>query len=116
MHHYVEAIDRKLEIALYHLAVLRELLPFAVADDNNLPPISLQAHFEACGRALVAMLDQLASGLAAESPMMPPLHLANPKRVRKALEESVDPAAKELNELITTLDLDPRINDLSRHP
>ena len=112
MHRYVEAMERKLDIAVYHLAVLRELMPFAAPDDRNLPPVALQAHFEACGRAVVAMLDQLASGVASVAPDMPPVHYATPKSVIQALTDSVQPTALELKELIEGLNDDRRINDL----
>lgn len=112
MHRYIEAMERKLDIAIYHLAVLRELLPFAAPDEHNLPAVPLQAHFEAAGRAIVAMLDQLASGVASVVPGMPAVHKATPRRVVRALEASTQPTALELKELIKRLDVDSRINDL----
>jgi hypothetical protein len=112
MDKYVEAMGRKLEIAEYHLAVLRELLPFAKPDESDLPPVALQAHFEACGRAIVAMLDQLASGIAFAVPGMPGVHRATPNQVVKRLSSSVHPKAAELERLIADLNDDCRINDL----
>lgn len=112
MHQYIEAMGRKLDMAAYHLAVLREILPFAMPDENKLPPVALQAHFEGCGRAIVAMMDQLVSGVASVAPSMPPVHYATPKTVLQALTALEHPAALELQELIRALHDDCRINDL----
>ena len=99
-------------MAIYHLAVLREIMPFAVPDEDNLPPTALQAHFEACGRAVIAMHDRLATGVASVALGMPAVHKATPKRVAKVLESSTRSTALELKELINGLDRDSRINDL----
>lgn len=112
MDKYVEAMKRKLDIAEYHLAVLRELLPFAKPDDRNLPPVALQAHFEACSRAIVAIPDQLVSGIAFTVSGMPEVRRATPNKVIKRLSSSVHPKAAELESLITDLNDDCRINDL----
>ncbi|MCH7667937.1 MAG: hypothetical protein IIC71_01845 [Acidobacteria bacterium] len=112
MDKYVEAMERKFDIAEYHLAVLRELLPFSEPDGSDLPPMALQAHFEACGRAIVAMLDQLVSGIASVAPEMPKVHGASPKSVINKLSRSGHPKASELKKLIKDLDDDCRINDL----
>lgn len=61
---YGIAMQRKLEIAQWHLSELRELFP-ADPDGNGLPPIPVQAHFEAGGRSLASIPDQLAAGLVA---------------------------------------------------
>ncbi len=105
-------MERKLDMAIYHLAVLRELLPFSEPDEHGLPPVPLQAHFEACGRAIVAMIDQLVSGVAFVTPGMPSVHRATPRSVVRALTDSLQPTALELKELIEGLNDDCRINDL----
>jgi hypothetical protein len=112
MHRYVEAMERKLDMAVYHLAVLRELLPFAIPDEDNLPPVPLQAHFESAGRAIVSMIDQLVSAVASVVPGMPTVHKATPKAVIRALADSTELAARELKEVIERLNDDARINDL----
>lgn len=112
MERYIEALERKLGIARYHLAELLELLPNSEPDQDGLPPIPLQAHFEACGRAVVAMPDQLASGVASVVSWMPTVHEATPRRVISALEGSRQQAAAGLLAVIARLDGDSRINDL----
>jgi hypothetical protein len=112
MHRYVEAMQRKLDMAMYHLEVLVELVPAALPDEHNLPPIPLQAHFEACGRAVVAIPDQLASGLADVTPGMPAVYVASLKSVAQVLEGSLQPSAVQLLGLVRTFDTDARINDL----
>jgi hypothetical protein len=109
---YTEAMERKLEIARYHLAELQELLPHAQPDERGLPPIALQAHFEGCGRAVVAMVDQLASGVASVFPDMPPVYEATPQRVLAALKKSTHPSALKLQGTLADIEGDRRINDL----
>lgn len=60
---YGEAMVRKLEIAEYHLDELQHLLPSEQLP-NRLPIIAVQAHFEASGRAILSIADQLVSGVA----------------------------------------------------
>lgn len=112
MWRYIEALERKYQIAYYHLNELRTLMPDAGPDEDGLPPIALQAHFEACGRAIVAMPDQLASGVASVAPEMPDVRKATLRRVVCALEDSKDPAAETLRAVLADLDRDGRLNDV----
>lgn len=60
---YGEAMVRKLDIAEFHLAELKAVLPSKKLA-SGLPPVPVQAHFEASGRAVLSIADQLASGVA----------------------------------------------------
>ncbi len=105
-------IKRKYEIACYHLEEVGRLMPGAKPGEDGLPPVALQAHFEACGRAIVAMPDQLASGVASIVPEMPEVHRASLCRVVRALADSADPAAEELRAFLADLDRDGRLSDV----
>ena len=59
---YGIAMDRKVQMAAYHLAQLRDLLP-SPPDQDGFPPIVAQAHIEGSGRCLASVPDQLAAGL-----------------------------------------------------
>jgi hypothetical protein len=58
---YGVAMERKLAIAAYHLDELSRAS--TDPDEHGLPPIPLQAHFEAAGRAIASIPDQLATGI-----------------------------------------------------
>lgn len=62
---YGLAAQRKLRIACFHLQALRDLLP-AEPDCDGLPPIPIQAHFEAGGWATLAIVDQLSAGIGSK--------------------------------------------------
>lgn len=103
---YEIAMTRKLEIAEWHLAELRDLLP-ADPDENGLPPIPVQAHFEAAGRALASIPDQLASGI---SSLLRPHFPCLPKEDRAYLHEIVKclPSAWALTVRLLETTSDPR--------
>jgi len=105
---YGTAMQRKLAMAEYHLKELQRA-PTA-PDESGLPPIPLQAHFEAAGRAIASMPDQLASGvveiLEEAVPRLPSVTHAYLHTVRDAL----DPG--ELHRLFDRLTLDLRCEDL----
>lgn len=105
---YGIAMTRKLAIAEYHFCEL--LRSPRDPDEHRLPPIPFQAHFEASGRAIAAMSDQLASGvvetLAGAVPGLPPVSNAYLHTVRDAL----DPG--ELRSLFDGLTSDLRYDDL----
>ena len=86
---YGLAMKRKLAIAEYHYGELAGAP--RQQDDQGLPPIPLQAHFEAAGRAVGSMPDQLASGIAdlleGAVPGLPPPSNAYLHTVRDALDE-----------------------------
>lgn len=111
MEDYLIAIRRKLQIAEYHRAELHQAAEAAEGDVDGLPPVNLQAHFEAACRAVVAMLDQLASGIAAEL-SLGPVHEATPKKVISWLRRLEYPGAEELVVRLETLNDDPRLNDI----
>lgn len=106
---YGIAMERKLAIAEYHLSELTSVLP-AKPESDGLPPIALQAHFEAGGRAIVSIVDQLASGVAAalaDVPAnMPAVDRAYPETVIDRLEEG------ELKNELSKLFDDQRHRDL----
>ena len=106
---YGLAMARKLMIAEFHVRELAGTLP-AKPESDGLPPIALQAHFEAGGRAIVSMVDQLASGVAAalaDVPAnMPAVDRAYPERVIDRLEEG------DLKDALSELFDDPRHQDL----
>lgn len=83
-------MERKLAIAAYHMAQLREAP--VDPDDRGLPPIPLQAHFEGAGRAIASIPDQLATGivdiLQSTLPRLPPLTSAYLHTVRDRLPNS----------------------------
>lgn len=105
-------MERKLEISFYHLEAIRALLPDAVPDESGLPPIALQAHFEACVWSVIALVDQLAAGVAAVVPELVEVHDATPRRVCLALDSVNDPVAIEIKEFIERIDNDGRLSDL----
>lgn len=105
---YGLAMRRKLAIAEYHYGELAGAP--RQPDNQGLPPIPLQAHFEAAGRAVGSMPDQLASGIAdileGAVPGLPPPSNAYLHTVRDALDEG------SLKSLVADLTGDVRYNDL----
>jgi hypothetical protein len=105
---YGLAMKRKLAIAEYHYGEL--LQAPRQPDDHGLPPIPLQAHFEAAGRAIGSMPDQLASGivetLEGAIPGLPRVSNAFLHTVLDALDEG------SLRSLIAGVIADVRYSDL----
>lgn len=107
---YELAMQRKMEIAQWHVAFLPDLVD-SPADPHELPPIELQAHFEGAGRALASIPDQLASGisemLGEAIPSLPKPHRAYLNIICRKLPES-----SELREVLSRMVVDPRYCDL----
>lgn len=105
---YGLAMERKLVIAEYHFGEL--VRAPRQPDDQGLPPIPLQAHFEAAGRAVASMPDQLASGIAdalvGAVPQLPPPSNAYLHTVQDALDDG------PLQSLVAELTGDVRYKDL----
>lgn len=84
---YGLAMRRKLAIAEFHFDEM-QCAP-AEPDDQGLPPIALQAHFEAAGHAVFSIPDQLATGIAEAlrhvEPDLPALTASNPHTVADRL-------------------------------
>lgn len=105
---YGVAMGRKLAMAEYHLGELRKVP--TKADERGLPPIPLQAHFEAAGRAIASMPDQLATGIVVElRPAMPCLPKPTAAYLDKLLNALPD---CELRGVLDALVSDPRYRDL----
>lgn len=105
---YGIAMKRKLAMAAYHLDELRRAPNDP--DEHGLPSIPLQAHFEAAGRAIASIPDQLATGivevLAQCLPGMPGPSAAYLHTVVERLPES------ELRDLLEDVRSDFRYCDL----
>jgi hypothetical protein len=99
---YGIAAERKLCIAQFHLDALKALLPVG-SDSDGLPPIALQAHFEASGWATMAIVDQVVSGIGSQVVGDDRIW---PKDLLEALPES------DLREWVAQVLNDPRYLDL----
>ena len=88
---YETAMERKLRIAKYHMALLADAPD--EPDAGGRPPIEYQAHSEATGRSIGSIPDQLASGLVdalrSSVPRMPGVRVAYLHTVAEALPEEV---------------------------
>lgn len=106
---YGTAMERKLRIAEFHASCLKDLLP-ANPEDGDMPPIPLQAHFEAAGRAVASIPDQLASGIVVcigdAIPCLPGESAAYLHKVVEKLPSS------EIREVLQGFVVDPRYCDL----
>ena len=105
---YGIAMQRKLAIAEYHFEELHRVS--TAPDGYGLPPIPLQAHFEAGGRAIASMLDQLATGVVEIlTPFLPGLPGPSAAYVHTLLEPL---PASELRDLLGKVRSDLRYCDL----
>lgn len=105
------AIGRKVAIAAFHRDELAEALhrDHPIAD---LPPIDVQAHFEALVRAPVSIFDQILAGIATGLPGMPEPHQASVMRVEdRLLQFDHGPHAVRLARLLVAVDRNPALND-----
>ncbi len=108
---YLTAIDRKLQIGLYHREQLVPLLDLPADPEASMPPVAIQAHFEGVLRAPVAMLDQLVAGVADVTPKMPQPHHANTTDVCARLRGSDSESALKLAGLLGSYQRDPLLCD-----
>ena len=60
---YIEAANRKLEIAAYHKEQLGEAVRGYAAQSDQPPPIAVQAHFEGVVVSVMAAMDQVAQAV-----------------------------------------------------
>ena len=106
---YGIAMERKLEIAKFHARCLGRLLP-ADPEDRDMPPIPLQAHFEAAGRAVASIPDQLASGIVVSiGDAVPCLPRENAAYLQKVVEKL---PKSDIREVLQGFVDDPRYCDL----